>query len=253
MREKSISSLTAHRYYSENSLGRDFFVGDLHGKYLLLMQGLQKIAFDFNNDRLFSVGDLIDRGEASFHSLLLTQESWFIPVVGNHEQFLFEFEDTDIHKKIVWYQNGGEWWEYLHPEQRSLAKKMVQENFSLTLTVATLAGRVGVVHAQYPLAEWPIDESALNSATLYDLLWSREWIHNGQTPQIAGVDFIVSGHTPLSEPLLQGKQLFIDTGCGHSMGTRSANPHLTICEFKKGQIELYALTDQGVEFSTIKI
>jgi len=248
-----INNLTAHRYYPANPIGRDFFVGDLHGKYALLREALHKIDFDFNNDRLFSVGDLIDRGDASFQSLLLAQENWFIPVVGNHEQFLLDFEDNNINKKIAWYQNGGDWWESLHPQQRAQAKKVIEEHFSLTLSVATLAGKVGVVHAQYPLAKWPLKSSAINRDTLYELLWSRDYIRSGQVPSITGIDFIVSGHTPLSKPLLQGKQLFIDTGCGHVASSRRSNPHLTICEFKKEQIELYALTEQRLEFSTIKI
>jgi hypothetical protein len=46
-------NLAVHCYYSCNSTGRDFFVGDSHGKYSLLIQSLKKINFDSNVDRLF--------------------------------------------------------------------------------------------------------------------------------------------------------------------------------------------------------
>ncbi len=246
-------TLSAHRYYAQNSNGRDFFIGDIHGKYALLMQALKQINFDFNADRLFSVGDLIDRGEGSFNCLLLAKENWLIPVIGNHEQFLRESENGNIYKKISWYQNGGSWWEDLHLQEKQLAKKIVEKEYSLTLTVDTLAGKIGVVHAQYPLNQWPINESDINSDILYELLWSRDCVSNGNQHPIAGIDFIVSGHTPLSKPLLKGRQLFIDTGCGHLPSARRPSPHLTICEFKKDHIEVYALAEQLFEFSKIKI
>ena len=46
----------------ENTQGRDFLIGDLHGYYQALMQALEEVAFDPDTDRLISVGDLIDRG-----------------------------------------------------------------------------------------------------------------------------------------------------------------------------------------------
>ncbi len=245
--------LPAHRHYSQNRHGRDFFIGDVHGKYTLLMQALAKINFDYKADRLFAVGDLIDRGEASFNCLLLSQKSWFIPVLGNHEQFLMETAEGDIYNKFVWYQNGGGWWESLTGRGRELAKNIIEQNYSLTLSVDTLAGKVGVIHAQYPLNRWPIADSDINQDTLHELLWSRDIISNGRQHAIAGIDFLVSGHTPLPAPLLKNKQLFIDTGSGHVSSTLLPEPHLTICEFKKEHIEVYALAKQLYQFSEIEI
>lgn len=76
------------REIKTNSIGRDFIVGDLHGYYSLLMEGLKKVNFDFENDRLFSVGDLIDRGPETIDCLNLLKEKWFYPVMGNHDFML---------------------------------------------------------------------------------------------------------------------------------------------------------------------
>jgi serine/threonine protein phosphatase 1 len=246
--------LASHQFYSKNNQGRDFFVGDIHGKYALFTQALNRIHFDFNADRLFSVGDVIDRGEASFNCLLLTQENWFIPVLGNHEQFLVKVaENEEIFNKLLWYQNGGGWWEDLDAEQRKLARNIVEQNYTLTLSVDTLAGKVAVVHAQYPFRHWPINECDINSDSLNQLLWGRDYITDDKKHLISDVDYIVSGHTPISQPLLKHQQLFIDTGCGHLPNIIIAQPHLTICEFKKEHIEIYAIAEQLFEFSIIKI
>ena len=48
--------------FEENRQGRDFVVGDVHGEFGVLENALEQIQFDFQVDRLFCVGDLIDRG-----------------------------------------------------------------------------------------------------------------------------------------------------------------------------------------------
>jgi serine/threonine protein phosphatase 1 len=45
-----------------NTQGTDYVVGDLHGCFKLLERLLADVQFDKANDRLFSVGDLADRG-----------------------------------------------------------------------------------------------------------------------------------------------------------------------------------------------
>ena len=45
-----------------NPAGRDLAAGDVHGHFDTLEQALEQIAFDPVSDRLFSVGDLVDRG-----------------------------------------------------------------------------------------------------------------------------------------------------------------------------------------------
>jgi len=246
-------SLSAHRYYSRNSTGRDFFVGDIHGKYSLLMQSLEKINFDFHCDRLFSVGDLIDRGEASFNCLKLAEKEWFIPVLGNHEQFLLEMQGDDLYHKINWYFNGGSWWEELNDQQKKLAKDIVLRNYTLTLTVATKAGDIGVIHAQYPFEKWPVNEQAISSEVYSELLWGRDCVKDDYQRFFAGVDYIVSGHTPLSKSFLKGQQLFIDTGCGHQVSQALQDPHLTLCEFEKNTIKIVTLSERMSGSSSIKI
>jgi len=77
-----------HRRFPLNQAGQDWFVGDLHGEYTLLMQSLERVGFDSTRDRLFAVGDLIDRGPDSRRCLELLKEDWFHSTLGNHEQVL---------------------------------------------------------------------------------------------------------------------------------------------------------------------
>lgn len=71
-----------------NVEGRDFIIGDLHGCYDELLKLLVHVQFDQSKDRLFSTGDLLDRGPKSAECMELLNEPWFHCVLGNHEEIL---------------------------------------------------------------------------------------------------------------------------------------------------------------------
>lgn len=61
----SVSENGYYAKYRANILGRDFVVGDIHGEFSKLSKLLSLVGFDEHSDRLFSVGDLVDRGPES--------------------------------------------------------------------------------------------------------------------------------------------------------------------------------------------
>ncbi len=71
-----------------NIEGRDFVIGDLHGCYDELVSLLKHVKFNPKIDRLFSTGDLIDRGPKPVECFELLSKPWFYPVLGNHEDVL---------------------------------------------------------------------------------------------------------------------------------------------------------------------
>ena len=77
---------SAVSYIAANDNGRDFAVGDIHGEFNQLKNLLDHVNFDCQLDRLFSVGDIIDRGPDSMECLALLEKPWFHCVIGNHEQ-----------------------------------------------------------------------------------------------------------------------------------------------------------------------
>ncbi|AKS23214.1 MAG: Putative metallophosphoesterase [Leptospirillum sp. Group II 'C75'] len=80
-----------------------YAVGDIHGQYHLLAALLDRVGFDYKNDRLISVGDVIDRGTDT--GLLLeklyegSRDGWFSAIKGNHEELLLSYwKDPDRHR-----------------------------------------------------------------------------------------------------------------------------------------------------------
>ena len=68
--------------------GKLYAVGDIHGCYNLLMSRLNVIGFDFKNDLLVAVGDLVDRGIQNQECIALLDQPWFASVKGNHEDLV---------------------------------------------------------------------------------------------------------------------------------------------------------------------
>ncbi len=96
------------KVFEPNLEGRDFVIGDLHGSYEVFLKLLESINFDGEKDRMFSVGDLIDRGPESLLCLQLLKEPWFHCVLANHEQMMLEAFDGGYMGQF-WFRNGGSW------------------------------------------------------------------------------------------------------------------------------------------------
>lgn len=94
--------------FGPNLLGRDFVIGDLHGALPCFRNLCAEIYFDPTKDRMFSVGDLVDRGPQSLECLELLRELWFHAVLANHEQLMLE-AFTGGYMGQFWFQNGGRW------------------------------------------------------------------------------------------------------------------------------------------------
>lgn len=179
-----------------------------------------------------------------------SRREWFIPVLGNHELFLLQCEENGT---LNWQLNGGTWWQKLTSEERAIAKACILNDYHLTLSVDTVLGKIGVVHAQFPLQKWPMSVDDINQSNIFQLMWDRDIIQQNKGVYFAGIDYLISGHTPVKMPMLKGQQLFIDTGSGHKPSDYIDNPRLTICEPKEDEFYLYSFNGELYQESKIKI
>ncbi|OHV11884.1 metallophosphoesterase [Kushneria phosphatilytica] len=192
--------------FAPNDVGHDYVVGDIHGYYDVLMTSLERLEFDRSCDRLFCVGDLIDRGPQSVQCLELVREPWFFAVRGNHElmakRALFENEWG------MWLHNGGAWSkEYDRVALRTtLAECMMQMPWAMEVPLPD-GRRIGIVHAEPP-EDWNHIESCDRQA----LVWSRNRIQSGDTTPVQHIDAVIVGHTPVEQPRVLGNVRYIDIG-----------------------------------------
>lgn len=250
------------RTFEPNLEGRDFVIGDLHGSFNCLVNLLQNLKFDFKKDRMFSVGDLIDRGPDSMKCLELLTTTWFHPVLANHEQLMIESIDEPAYK-YYWDINGGGW---CIPQEHPLLMELVRQlPFMITVKLPD-GGRVHIVHAELPPSSGATDEkledpefirkmATIETESGSFLTWGRfifahfmqqNLQHRDKVIRTFALKFkrgeayfndklshIISGHTILHHPLTLVGQTNIDTKAyGVNKGDRASWNALTCIELK---------------------
>lgn len=209
-----------------NTKGRDFVVGDIHGCFAKLSVALQEIEFDPANDRLFSVGDLVDRGPASAECADWLAYPWFVACRGNHEAMAMNFAVGHNHA-FQYERNGGRWFIDLPRDQQMMFAELFA-CLPLAIQVETPTGTVGIVHAEVPGNDWERlrhpDKQAEEVA-----LWARDRISFGDDSVVANIDRVYVGHTPLEKPAQLGNVHYIDTGAvfGHELTIVCINDTMT--------------------------
>jgi len=200
-----------HPTLPANTLGRDFVVADLHGHRRRLDQALEEHHFDPSQDRLLSVGDLIDRGPDSPGCLDLLNEPWFWAVRGNHEQMMVDAVTTDEAQAWSrWLMNGGNW--ALEQPEHELSRWARQiDTLPMTLTIKHPLGTVGLCHAQYRLPHWN-DRLRDSEMDVQDWLWGRSRVYRAEPAAIQGVDWVFHGHTIIPRVTALGNAVFLDRG-----------------------------------------
>ena len=224
--------------FSHNESGRDFVVGDIHGMFAHLRSLLDEIGFDTQVDRLFSVGDLVDRGPDSASALEWLEQPWFHACRGNHEQFAIDSVDPEQYDLWV-NHNGGEWW--LDLDEASHARfREAFANLPLAMEVETASGMVGIVHADVPpLMTWSrfieLLQARDRDAALY-AIWSRNRVQSNVSrgPVSGGVERVYCGHTPTRSTISIENVHYIDTGAVYARHGY-AGARLTVVQIHPGE------------------
>jgi hypothetical protein len=97
-----------HKIFDNNTKGNDYVVGDIHGCVTELYQALTEVNFDVTLDRLFSVGDLMDRGPENLEISELVDQPWFHFTKANHDIMALEALSSE-QDAAYWLNSGGLW------------------------------------------------------------------------------------------------------------------------------------------------
>lgn len=206
------------KYIDGNKYNNVYVVGDLHGEYTKLMKALDGVSFNYDEDLLLCVGDLVDRGEENEQCINLIDEEWFETVMGNHEDFCIQgLDDYNVEFYHRMHNNGGHWFYDLdYGRQLEIYKKF--KNLPILMEMRRAGKKYGFVHADLPYQDWEYNKACLEAGDFIEgrhiidhLIWARN-IVNMDTIQIAQVDQVFFGHTPVDDFKHVGNCTFIDTG-----------------------------------------
>ncbi|PWB35065.1 serine/threonine protein phosphatase [Pseudomonas sp. SDI] len=198
-----------------NTRGRDLAVGDVHGHFSRLQQALDAVGFDPAVDRLFSVGDLVDRGPECAQVLEWLAQPWLYAVQGNHEGLavaLVRGQWLDLGQ----YRAAGGGWFIDMPRAQQLPFAERFERLPLAIELETAQGPVGLLHADCPFADWnrlrDLLQAPLEKQVQDVCQWSRLRLQQGNSEVVNGLRALVVGHTPLRRVKVLGNVWHIDTG-----------------------------------------
>lgn len=215
------------KVWNKEIKGNLYAVGDIHGCYNLLMNRLNEIGFDFDNDLLVAVGDLVDRGTQNQECVNLIDQPWFTSVKGNHEDLtIMGLINPSYYQCHI--QNGGEWfYELEYTTQQDIVKKL--KSLPIALEVSHNGKKFGFVHGHIEQNDWNDFKAELNNFDQAQYIinrkrfpselamWGRERLDsdNKQYTHVTGVDAVIMGHTVTQKPCKRDNCYYIDTGAVH--------------------------------------
>ena len=185
-----------------------YVIADIHGEKALFDRMLEKIYFN-ENDTLYVLGDIIDRGPEPIPLLLRLMElPNAVPILGNHElmalpclRFLMreiteesiaQADDEIIESLLCWQQNGCaatlEQFARLDEERRQAVIEYIEDMYLFEQTEAG-GRRYLLVHAGLGGFE---KDRELTDYSPDELVWERS---DPDERYFDGV-FTVMGHTP---------------------------------------------------------
>lgn len=202
--------LTPHRFFAANPVGVDWVCGDLHGEFEALHAALASSGFNKAVDRLFLLGDTIDRGPES-KALLewVLATDWVHSVMGNHE-LMFVAGAGDHRSRYKHRGMGGEWATSLNEATYTSLATQCRCQLPLTITLECEKGPLGLVHAQSPFDDWcAVQETHFSERFAIECTWP--WNRaQGADQTISGITAVVSGHIGTAEIIQRGNQIWID-------------------------------------------
>ena len=209
------------KVWNKEIKGKLYAVGDIHGCYNLLMSRLKEIGFDFENDLLVAVGDLVDRGTQNIECIELLSKPWFTSVRGNHEDLCIGGLHNESYKRCH-VANGGEWFYMLDGQAMyNIAKTFA--GLPVVLEVNHNGKKYGFVHGHIEQNNWDEFKETFTQepAAFRDpselAMWGRERLNdeNQQYTHVSGVDAVIMGHTVTQKPCKRDNCYWIDTGAVH--------------------------------------
>jgi len=194
-------------------------VGDLHGYIDKLKELTAMVNFDTEVDRLFSVGDMCDRGPDSFRCWKLIRKQWFYAIIGNHEIYAIAHKnaDHDMGKSFIgaqWDRFGGMWRHKY--EDKPEFNEMVDELEQLPSVIVVKGNKerkpFNIIHAEFFGEQDELEKGEYRPYVFDGLMYGRERI-NRKIEKDNKIHTTYCGHSIVKQVGSLGPQVYLDTGC----------------------------------------
>ena len=235
-------------------------MSDIHGQFRAMKRILEYVNFS-DNDTLYVLGDMIDRGKDSLKVLLYCMHRKNIKVIkGNHELMMQEALENGVHQNPddvkIWYQNGG-----LVTDSGIKTREDAEKYYNYIKSLPSYFD-IEVAGRKYLLVHAAISAPDISKGAKYDNLstkniveyseknnycfWGRDDWETIQTRKLYFPEHkIVHGHTPILTPVTWWDGVLnIDTGAGSNRKLSCYVPEtnsIVECDIHKNEIKEYKI------------
>ncbi len=197
---------------------REIAISDIHGCFLTFIKLLETIKYNPNEDKLYILGDCIDRGPSSKQVLdwimkKQAEKADILVLRGNHEQLMLRASESPKRYEL-WMRNGGQQVIDSFEVENFLGIDKKYWDFLNALPFYHLTDKYVMVHAGLNFdVENPLEDTEA-------LLWIRRW-HDNINKEWLGNRIIIHGHTRVTvseiedqfDDLEKDQVINIDGGC----------------------------------------
>ena len=230
-----------HRVYHVpcNAAGRDFVAGDIHGCFRTLERALEVLSFNASRDRLFGVGDLVERGPHSAEALEWIEHRFTAVTRGNHEDAALGWLEDRLEGST---EPPFGWLSSIAATAYSRWRDAFRD-LPLALTIETPHGPVGVVHAESPHRSWPeatrlLERGRELDVALLGLPVPEDRRRRYRSRPVEGVRALVHGHEPVDAVQCTANRWNVDTGAGIARFNRLSLLEVNAPELRWGTFDV---------------
>jgi serine/threonine protein phosphatase 1 len=222
---------------------RTFVLGDIHGRLKALQQVFERANFDFDNDKVIFIGDIVDRGTRPFECIeFFDKVKHKVFIKGNHDLSLEDYIKTGYdyfhgeHGSLITIVQ----WQSLEVERKRKVEKFLNEMVYYYIDEKNRLFVHGGFDRDLPL-EAQIDETIIHALCWNRTLWQKaicckddvklktidkfSEIFIGHTPttnwfknEKKTPGGLIIGSQPITTPMNYGGVWNLDTGAGFSDG-----------------------------------
>lgn len=208
------------RRFKANRKGFDWVFPDQHGNLDRFHQALDFVNFNPKYDRVFIVGDIVNRGPHSEEMLDELHMPGRYSVIGNHEWSCVEYTAGAISAEKM-LSHGGAWFISQPADIRKQIVRQILTMMPFAIEVETTNRtehkKIGIVHAEVIDNDWQktidfLEQDGPITRNHTNICWTRDRVKEQQVRHVHGIDRLIVGHTRVETPQYLANTIAIETG-----------------------------------------
>lgn len=194
-------------------MSRRLAIGDIHGSFSLLKDVLERSNFDYENDLLIILGDVVNRGSKPYEcveELLKIKKKLF--VLGNHDYRLKRFLNNEMTEKELAWWSTSKASQPTYAQYKDSSPESHREFFNSAKYYEIIDENL-FVHAGYD------DNIPIEFQFKHVMITTKETIHQAKIRPLKGFKKVFIGHMPTTligskdaKPLFLHNLIALDTG-----------------------------------------